>query len=61
MNFLNFIYKNKYLFRECIIESKMTFDVSSDDWQAYLKNKVYINLSVTLQGGGGGAYLRTKV
>merc|ERR1712211_25260 len=22
--------------RECIIESKMTFDVSSDDWQAYL-------------------------
>merc|ERR1712222_100493 len=23
--------------RECIIESKMTFDVSSDDWQAYFK------------------------
>merc|ERR1712226_197067 len=26
--------------RECIIESKMTFDVSSDDWQAYLKSKI---------------------
>merc|ERR1711953_529603 len=26
--------------RECIIESKMTFDVSADDWQAYLKAKI---------------------
>merc|ERR1712088_781065 len=30
--------------RECIIESKMTFDVSSDDWQAYLKAKIMNNL-----------------
>jgi hypothetical protein len=30
--------------RECIIESKMTFDVSSDDWQAYLKNKIMSNI-----------------
>merc|ERR1712060_297829 len=30
--------------RECIIESKMTFDVSSDDWQAYLKNKIMNNI-----------------
>merc|ERR1712121_353302 len=30
--------------RECIIESKMTFDVSSDDWQIYLKNKIMNNI-----------------
>merc|ERR1712186_18378 len=30
--------------RECIIESKMTFDVSSDDWQAYLKAKIMNNI-----------------
>merc|ERR1712209_27900 len=30
--------------RECIIESKMTFDVSSDDWQAYLKAKIMDNI-----------------
>lgn len=30
--------------RECIIESKMTFDVSSDDWQAYLKEKIMSNI-----------------
>jgi len=30
--------------RECIIESKMTFDVSSDDWQTYLKNKIMNNI-----------------
>merc|ERR1719419_198205 len=30
--------------RECIIESKMTFDVSSDDWQAYLKSKIMNNI-----------------
>jgi len=30
--------------RECIIESKMTFDVSSDDWQVYLKNKIMNNI-----------------
>lgn len=30
--------------RECIIESKMSFDVSSDDWQAYLKNKIMNNI-----------------
>merc|ERR1711899_562488 len=30
--------------RECIIESKMTFDVSSDDWQTYLKNKIMSNI-----------------
>jgi len=30
--------------RECIIESKMTFDVSSDDWQVFLKNKIMNNI-----------------
>merc|ERR1711970_394649 len=30
--------------RECIIESKMTFDVSADDWQAYLKEKIMSNI-----------------
>merc|ERR1711972_1135367 len=30
--------------RECIIESKMTFDVSADDWQAYLKEKIMNNI-----------------
>jgi len=30
--------------RECIIESKMSFDVSSDDWQAYLKEKIMSNI-----------------
>jgi len=30
--------------RECIIESKMTFDVSADEWQMYLKNKIMNNI-----------------
>merc|ERR1712123_430346 len=30
--------------RECIIESKMTFDVSSDDVQVYLKEKIMNNI-----------------
>merc|ERR1712228_760089 len=30
--------------RECIIESKMTFDVSADEWQAYLKEKIMNNI-----------------
>merc|ERR1712168_1387982 len=30
--------------RECIIESKMTFDVSADEWQAYLKAKIMNNI-----------------
>ena len=30
--------------RECIIESKMTFDVSADEWQVYLKNKIMNNI-----------------
>merc|ERR1712088_1117542 len=30
--------------RECIIVSKMTFDVSADDWQAYLKAKIMNNI-----------------
>jgi len=30
--------------RECIIESKMTFDVSDDSWQAYLKSKIMANI-----------------
>ena len=30
--------------RECIIESKMTFDVSADEWQAYLKEKIMSNI-----------------
>lgn len=30
--------------RECIIESKMTFDVSADEWQSYLKNKIMNNI-----------------
>ena len=29
---------------ECIIESKMTFDVSDDSWQAYLKSKIMANI-----------------
>merc|ERR1712213_21050 len=30
--------------RECIIESKMTLDVSADEWQLYLKNKTMNNI-----------------
>ena len=30
--------------REIIIENKMTFDVSSDDWQIFLKNKIMNNI-----------------
>merc|ERR1711902_396680 len=30
--------------RECIIEDKMTFDVSADEWQAYLKEKIMNNI-----------------
>jgi len=30
--------------RECIIESKMTFDISADAWQIYLKNKIMNNI-----------------
>ncbi len=30
--------------REVIIENKMTFDVSADEWQAYLKNKIMNNI-----------------
>lgn len=30
--------------REIIIENKMTFDVSSDDWQVFLKNKIMNNI-----------------
>merc|ERR1712038_177176 len=30
--------------RECIIENKMTFDVSADEWQAYLKEKIMNNI-----------------
>merc|ERR1719461_744031 len=30
--------------RECIIESKMTYDVSADEWQTYLKNKIMNNI-----------------
>lgn len=30
--------------RETIIENKMTFDVSSDEWQVYLKNKIMNNI-----------------
>jgi len=30
--------------REIIIENKMTFDVSSDDWQLFLKNKIMNNI-----------------
>merc|ERR1712025_74915 len=30
--------------RECIIESKMTLDVSSDDWQVYLEEKIMNNI-----------------
>merc|ERR1712213_119553 len=30
--------------RECIIESKMAFDVSADEWQMYLKNKIMNNI-----------------
>ena len=30
--------------REIILENKMTFDVSSDEWQVYLKNKIMNNI-----------------
>merc|ERR1712213_162799 len=30
--------------RECIIQDKMTFDVSADEWQAYLKEKIMNNI-----------------
>jgi len=30
--------------REIIIEAKMTFDVSADEWQAYLKEKIMNNI-----------------
>merc|ERR1712158_76746 len=30
--------------RECIIQGKMTFDVSADEWQAYLKEKIMNNI-----------------
>ncbi|TRY76868.1 hypothetical protein TCAL_03830 [Tigriopus californicus] len=30
--------------REAIIEHKMTFDVASDDWQEFLKNKIMSNI-----------------
>jgi len=30
--------------RECIIQDKMTFDVSADEWQAYLKDKIMNNI-----------------
>merc|ERR1712109_433300 len=30
--------------RECIIQDKMTFDVSADEWQAYLKEKIMANI-----------------
>lgn len=30
--------------RECIIQDKMTFDVSADEWQLYLKNKIMNNI-----------------
>ena len=30
--------------RECIIQDKMTFDVSSDDCQVFLKDKIMNNI-----------------
>ncbi len=30
--------------REIIIQDKMTFDVSSDEWQEFLKNKIMNNI-----------------
>lgn len=30
--------------REIILENKMTYDVSSDEWQIYLKNKIMNNI-----------------
>ncbi len=30
--------------REIIIQDKMTFDVSSDEWQDFLKNKIMNNI-----------------
>ena len=30
--------------RECIIQDKMTFDVSADDHQAFLKDKIMNNI-----------------
>ena len=30
--------------RECIIQDKMTFDVSADEWQTYLKEKIMNNI-----------------
>ena len=30
--------------RECIIQDKMTFDVSADEWQAFLKDKIMNNI-----------------
>merc|ERR1712193_348994 len=30
--------------RECIIQDKMTFDVSADEWQAFLKEKIMNNI-----------------
>ncbi len=33
-----------YNLREAIIESKMTYDVSSDEWQVYLREKIMSNI-----------------
>lgn len=33
-----------YNIRECIIQDKMTFDVSADEWQAFLKDKIMNNI-----------------
>ena len=30
--------------RECIIQDKMTFDVSADEWQSFLKDKIMNNI-----------------
>ena len=38
--------------RECIIQDKMTFDVSADEWQTYLKEKIMNNIE---------RYVQTKV
>merc|ERR1719206_1249917 len=35
--------------RECIIESKMTFDVSSDDWQAIVLSSISTLVSLSLR------------
>ncbi len=44
----NYFFKqNKFEFqniREIIITDKMTFDVSSDEWQDFLKNKIMNNI-----------------